>query len=67
MSPRKWVVKVNGRKSLNGARYCVVFDGDLSVAAPCNTLYDQAAVLAMAIQGQNREMEFPDSIQITIP
>jgi hypothetical protein len=67
MSERKWVVKVNGRKSLNGARYGVTLDGVLTVTKPDTTIYDAAAVVCMAMKRHNREMEFPESIQVSLP
>lgn len=67
MSDRKWVVKVNGRKSLNGVRYGVTLDGAMSFDSSRDSIYDQAATLALAIEEHNREMEFPDSIQISLP
>lgn len=63
LTGRKWEAKLNGRNTLNGQRYGATHYG--TIDAGSGTLFDVVRELADEIEG-NSDMEYPDSIQITI-
>lgn len=67
LTGRKWIVKVNGRTAANGKRYGATWDGTVEQADAGGTIYDLARQLVDYLEQENRRMEFPDSLQITIP
>lgn len=62
----KWKAVINGRKSLNGARYSATITGDVVECAPDATIYEFVENLAHHLEEHNKEMALPDSLQITI-
>lgn len=63
---RKWKAVINGKKSINGARYGVTYTGDVADAGEGQNLYDVLMGLAEYLEEKNAEMEFPDSYQVTL-
>ena len=64
-------VIVNGKKALNGKRYSATYTGDIQNAYPEGendpiTIYEVVGELLNHIEQANREMEYPDAIQITV-
>jgi hypothetical protein len=63
---RPWKAVINGRKSINGARYAATLTGDIQAAAEGLTIYDVMHSLAAILETNNAEMELPDSFQVTL-
>lgn len=57
---------VNGKKSINGERYCATFTGDVLESDEDSTIYDFLLSVADHLATVNAEMEYPDSIQVTL-
>lgn len=62
----KWKAVINGRKSINGERYSATITGDIEASEDWSTIYDVMHDLAEHLEANNREMELPDSFQITL-
>jgi hypothetical protein len=63
---RKWQVILNGRRSLNGPRHSLEINGDVQQAPNPVTIYELAQEIIAAAQATAPEMEYPDSIQLTV-
>ncbi len=63
---RAWKAVVNGRRSLNGERHSVTLTGNIEHAESDSTIFDVIHDLAEHIEEHTREMELPDSFQITL-
>ena len=62
----KWQAVINGRKCINGARYSATITGEIEASEDWSTIYDVMHNLAKHLASKNREMELPDSFQITL-
>ena len=62
----QWQVKINGRKHVNGALYCVTYSGDILLADEHHNIYDFMRQLADHLEEKNVEMTFPTSFQIIL-
>ena len=62
----KWKVIVNGRRALNGERYGATYTGEIQQVTHLTTIYGVAEALLDHVEEKNREMELPDSFQLTI-
>lgn len=62
----KWKAIINGRKCINGARYSATITGEIEASEEWSTIYDVMHDLAEHLEANNREMELPDSFQITL-
>jgi len=63
---RKWLAVINGKKSVNGERHSVTHSGNIAEADNDKNLYDVLRELACHLEEENTEMEYPDSMQVTI-
>lgn len=61
-----WKAVVNGRNTLNGERYSITTVGQIAEAAPGDTIYDVLRALPAHLETTHKEMEHPDSFQITL-
>lgn len=62
----KWNATINGRRCINGARYSATITGEIESSEDWSTIYDVMHDLAEHLKANNREMELPDSFQITL-
>ena len=63
---RQFRVVVNGRRYLNGQRYALKLTGQFVSGPTGFDLYGLAAAAAERTRKECREMEYPDSLQITV-
>ena len=64
---RRWKAVINGKKSINGERYSATYTGDITDAIEGSTIYTFLHDVAEHLETVNAEMEYPDSIQVTLP
>lgn len=63
----KWKAVINGRRSINGARYSATITGDGEMIDGSNpSAYTALLELATHLEEANKEMQFPDSLQVTV-
>jgi hypothetical protein len=62
----KWEAKINGKRALNGTRYGVTFDGTIAWSGAAHHFYFVIEHLVKSLRSENKEMELPDSIQLTL-
>lgn len=62
----KWQVILNGRRSLNGPRHSLEINGDIHEADQPVTIYELAQEILNAAKAAAPEMEYPDSLRLTI-
>lgn len=62
----RWKAVINGRRCINGSRYSATITGKIEASQEWNTIYDVIHELAEHLEANNREMELPDSFQITL-
>ena len=63
---RRWKAVINGKKSINGERYSATYTGDVLEADDDGDIYDFLLSMADHLATVNAEMEYPDSIQVTL-
>jgi hypothetical protein len=62
----KWVAEIQGKRCINGKRYCAKIHGDLEHATAETTIYQVLRELVSHLEEQNAEMNYPDSLRVTI-
>lgn len=64
----KFIVKVNGKKHLNGEVYGVALTGAVDKAPRRKnvSIYQLAAHVCSTIAEHNKEMEYPETFQVTV-
>jgi hypothetical protein len=62
----KWKAIINGKRAANGAQYSATHSGDVPECADGLSIYDILRELACHLEEANAEMEFPDSMRITL-
>jgi hypothetical protein len=66
LTGRGWAAVINGRRSLNGQRHSAQLSGNIEAAPDGVTIYDVMRELIDHLEEHNAEMEYPDSIRITL-
>lgn len=61
-----WTAKINGRKHINGERYCATIFGEAEVVEDDVDIYEVLRGLADHIAEKNEDMQYPDSMQVTL-
>lgn len=61
----RWQMVINGRRTLNGKRHSVTLEGDVQLADEGVTVFDLLHDLAIQA-ADDCDMEYPDSLQVTI-
>jgi hypothetical protein len=63
---REWVTVINGKRALNGPRHSITVQGTVEAGDGDETIYDVLRQLVDHIEENTTEMEYPDSIRVTI-
>lgn len=66
LAGRKWKAVVNGYRSLNGQMYGATIKGTVEHADRGKGIYDVLGALADQIATSNADMQYVDSIQVTV-
>lgn len=63
---REWTAVLNGKRALNGPRHSITVHGTVDDGDGDETLFDVLRQLVDHIEESTCEMEYPDSIRVTI-
>ena len=63
---KRFKAVINGKKCINGKPYSATITGEIVSRDATVDIYEVVAQLAESLRAQNREMEHPRNIRITI-
>lgn len=63
---KRFKAVINGKNCLNGKLYGCTLSGQIQSGDGTEDIYEAVAQIAESLRSENREMEYPQSIRITI-